>query len=137
MNSQHDKQAIALLHKDPELSIFWKEAPQAILMPFGQGRKRHYLAIIVFLIDQAVNLDTLTVICSRAVKLLRSKGVLDSLDGVELLPCRLVEGNTKRILRLSILAKALKRSEEISVDDLKNSSPAEGVTSYIYEKTLK
>jgi len=118
------------------LRLFWSAPPQAVLMPFAQERTKRYLAVVVFIIDQAMSLDVLASICSRVIEVLKSNNVIDALGGLEVMPCIVREGKTKRVLRLSVLNHALGHAEGLSPSDLKKDCPDDGITCHIYEKGL-
>jgi len=128
---------IKLLETDRFLSNYISIAPpQAILMPFAQEHHKTYLMIALFLCEQHCNRSILVSICKRVLELLKIEGLLNGLDGVEIMPCIVKEEKTVRVFRLSILSEALKRAESLDEQDILQAEPSEGITCILYQKDL-
>ncbi len=106
-------------------------------MPFAKDKTKRFLVVVLFLIEQALNFETLTFICTRVIQLLDEQEVLSNLGGIEIMPCVVRENVTKRVLRLSVLSHAVEKAKDLSTEEIKIAKPADGITSYFYLKDIK
>jgi hypothetical protein len=126
----------SLVKEDPTLSVFLDALPQAVIMPFAKDEAKHFLTIVLFIIEQALNREVLAALCCRVVEVLNAGNVISDLEGLEIMPCIVNQGKTRRILRLSILSHAIGRAERLSSADLSLAQPAQGITCHLYEKNI-
>lgn len=111
--------------------------PQSVVMPFARERQKNYLMIAVFVTDESLNRDALAFICRRIIEVLKSAKVLRDLEGLEIVPCVVLNGRTERILRLSILSHALDQAEHLESTDIVLPNPREDITCILYKKGLE
>lgn len=127
--------AVERLQSHAPLGIFLSDVPQAVVMPFAKNHTRKYLTVVLFVIEQAVNFETLAFICSTVVRLMRDfEGA--ELAGIEVMPCVVRDGSTQRVLRLSILPEALEKASGLSPVDLREAIPFVGATCQLYLKDI-
>lgn len=130
-------QAISCVESASDVRLYFAAPPQATLMPFAKDKTKRFLVVVLFLIEQALNFETLTFICTRVIQLLDEQEVLSNLGGIEIMPCVVRENVTKRVLRLSVLSHAVEKAKDLSTEEIKIAKPADGITSYFYLKDIK
>lgn len=131
------EQVIACVGSASDITLYLAAPPQATLMPFAKDKTKRYLVVVLFLIEQALNLETLAFICARVVQLLDERELLTQLGGIEIMPCVVRENATTRVLRLSVLSHALEKAKNLSSEEIRTAKPAEGITSYLYLKDIR
>ena len=136
MNSSDKvRRILDLVENDPDLiELIGIAPPQAVLMPFARERQKTYVVVVVFIGRQSLNRDILASICRRIVQILRASGLLDDLDGLEIMPSLAADGRTERLFRLSILSGAFAAAEKFAPSDIDKWEPAEGINSKLYKK---
>lgn len=130
------ERAIACIEADTSLKVFFEAPPQVVLMPFARETHRSYLTVVVFLIDQALNLETVAFVCTRIIELLDEGDLLQNQGGVEVMPCINRDGAVQRVVRVSVLSKSLEKAKTLRSGDLRLPKPAEGITSHLYLKGI-
>lgn len=128
--------AVSELTDDPGLSVLLKDPPMAVVMPVFRDHSKVYLTITAVLIDEASTLRVVTSFCQRTVGILESKGLLDGLEGVEIIPGGVLDGRVRRILRLSVLRQDIGLVKELTEANLRSSNLPGGMTCLLYEKEI-
>ena len=130
-------EAIKSIAEDPGLrDVVIAASPQAVLMPFAQNVGRRYIAVAVFVLEAALQRHLLLSVCKRVYEVLKSRGILEGLDGFEVSPFVLRHGQSKRTFKLSVLSSAFDRVAELTAGDIGNPKIADDITCILYDKSL-
>jgi hypothetical protein len=137
MRSRHNiSRILKIVAEDPVMRTFWTSAPQGIVVPFANDKLRLFVHVNLFLGRQSLRLDVLASICNRVVEIWIATDATREYDGLEIMPCVLDGGRAHRVLRLSILSRALESARALSATDLTQTQPADGISSHLYDKSL-
>lgn len=134
-SSEHP--ATIYMKRDAELMSVLEAPPAAATMNAVNNKRVRYLMVAPNLRETAVGIEQIANVCRRIIRLSADGGLLDELDGIEIMPRVVRNGIAVRLLRLSIFRKAIEQARNISPHDLRQPVPFEGCTSLIYVENLR
>ena len=104
------------------------EPPEAMFIPKDKSRSV-FFALITLLCDKSFSkVSTIGPAVLKMADLMASEHPQYCTQGVEIMPCVLIEKKVKRIFRLSISPSALNSIGSLTTNDLLVLRPCEGVT---------
>jgi len=123
---------LEILDNQEEVRIYFAAPSQAVIVPVANDHDRYFFACVIFVIEQAVDLEVLCAICSKTVQTLRANDCLLGLAGVQIMPCVVRDSKTQRILRLGIADEDLSQAEQLTEQDLARPHLFRASTCHLY-----